>query len=96
MERCCDAVEHGEGVPFVVGVFEAADDGGSGAHQLGKGALGKACLAAEVVDFAGDGVVGADLFKGGDALRLSSDEAAVQDGDGVGSRFLFGSSGIGV
>ena len=66
MERCCDAVEHGEGVPFVVGVFEAADDGGSGAHQLGKGALGKACLAAEVVDFAGDGVVGADLLKGGD------------------------------
>ena len=48
MERCGDAVEHGEGVTFVVGVFEAADDGGGGADELGKGALGEARLGAEV------------------------------------------------
>lgn len=46
--------EHGQRVPFVVGIFKLADDRRRRTHQFGQLALGQPGLRTQVVDFAGD------------------------------------------
>src|SRR4051812_46369716 len=68
---------------FVVGVFEATDDGGGGADEFGELTLGETSLGAEFDEFASDFVRGARFFEGGDAVGLSLVKSLVQNGEAV-------------
>jgi hypothetical protein len=69
---------------FVVGVFEAADDGGGGADELGELALREAGGGAQVVNLTSDLGIGAFLLHKPGRSRLPLDIAAMQDFYGVG------------
>src|SRR5712692_6657463 len=66
-------LEHGEGAPFVVGIFEATDDGRACSHAFGKLALAETRLRPEVIYSSGNLRVEHFLFVLLDPLRVVSD-----------------------
>jgi len=59
----CDAVEHGKGMPFIVGIFESGNNGLGGAHTVGKLSLGEAGALAKLKDLVGNFSIGDFLLK---------------------------------
>src|SRR4051812_12856604 len=68
---------------FIVGVFEATNDGGGSADEFGELTLSEAGFGAEFDEFAGDFVCGTRFFEGGEALGLSFVKSLVQNGEAV-------------
>ena len=59
VQRRRDAIQHGERVAFMVGVFQATDDRGGRPDELPKLYLGKTRLGADRVNLPHHGIVGA-------------------------------------
>lgn len=76
-------------MPLIICVFQTADDGSSGSHQFRKSSLRKTCLNAQIMDFACDGIICANLFQLGHSFRLARHKAAMQDFNGVAGALMW-------
>jgi len=83
-----DLVQHRDRVPFIIGVFQAADDRSRGADQLGQRALRQTGLGAEIVNLSRHGIIRPDLLQLSHALGLSRAKTPVEDYHRV-ARFIF-------
>src|SRR5450759_2986503 len=63
IQRGSDPAEHRQRVPFVIRVFEAADDRRRGPDEFGKLSLGEARRHPQLVDLAGDLLMRSRLFQ---------------------------------
>src|SRR5580692_2914082 len=87
IQRPADPAQHRQGVAFVIGVLEAADDRCRGADEPGKLGLREVRRGPEIVNLAGDFLVRSRLLKVLQPGRLASIKPAVNDLDSVGGGF---------
>jgi len=87
IECCGNSVEHGQGVTFVFGVFEPADDRRRGADEFGELPLTEPGLGSQSGDFARYVILRSSPLQGGHPLRLALVIAAVKNLHRIGCRF---------
>jgi hypothetical protein len=75
--------QHGEGMAFVVGVFQPAHYGCSGANQSGQLALGETGVGAELENLPGDVLRRAHLLQRRKPLRTSGIITLVQNVEAI-------------
>ncbi len=90
VEGFCNALQHGEGMTVVIGVFKAADGRSGSTDLLREFALAQSGLGAEVVNFTGDLRIENFLFLFRDPLRVGSNVAVVEVLNGACLKLSFG------
>ena len=76
-ERCGDAPQHRQRMPFIIGIFQATDHRGSGPHEFRQLPLREAGFRAKVVDLLGKLGIGEFLLISGYLLGVLADVALI-------------------